>query len=138
MSAITPEGKVKKRVKEILKKHNVYYCMPLGQSFGKAGVPDIIACANGQFIGIECKAGGNKCTKLQELEQEAIRTAGGCAIVVDDTSFDAFEAWIQTVLNMQVAMQKFFMEKYWAHHAEMKEVEEKLWLKYRSNNVQGK
>lgn len=113
MSAVTPESKVKKRVKEILKKHGVYYCMPMGTVWGKAGVPDIIACANGQFVGIECKAGGNKCTKLQELEQESIRTAGGCAIVVDEKSLDEFEDWIQGVLNMQVAMQKFFMENYW-------------------------
>lgn len=120
MSTATPEGKVKKKVREILKRHGVYYCMPIGTVFGKAGVPDIIACANGQFIGIECKAGGNKCTKLQEIEQEKIRTAGGCAIVIDEKSLDEFEDWIQGVLTMQTTMQKFFMENYWSGNVQGK------------------
>lgn len=83
---MTPEGKVKMAVKKILKQHNAYFFMPLGQGFGRAGVPDIIACLNGSFLGIECKAGNNTTTPMQDIELAAIKQAGGIALVVrEDT-----------------------------------------------------
>ena len=50
---MTPESKVKQMVKEVLKEYNVYYVMPLGQQYGKSGVPDFICCMNGYFFSIE-------------------------------------------------------------------------------------
>ena len=37
------------------------------------------------FIGIECKAGKNKPTKLQEYELKKIENAGGLAFVINDS-----------------------------------------------------
>jgi Holliday junction resolvase len=51
-------------------------------------VPDIVACVNGLFFGIECKANGNKPTALQIREIEAIRRSNGVAVVVDETNWD--------------------------------------------------
>jgi Holliday junction resolvase len=51
-------------------------------------VPDIIACVNGRFLAIECKAGGNKPTALQVREIENIRSAGGVAVVVNEENWD--------------------------------------------------
>ena len=61
---MTPEGKVKAKVKAVLDKRGVYYFMPRGTAFGRAGVPDIICCINGRFLAIECKANGNKPSAL--------------------------------------------------------------------------
>ena len=52
--------------------------------FGRSGVPDIICCIDGKFLGIECKAGSNKPTALQEKEMQAIRDAGGRAVVINE------------------------------------------------------
>ena len=60
MSYNTPEGKVKRRVVEILKKHGVWYFFPANNGFGVAGIPDLIACVKGQFLGIEVKADRTK------------------------------------------------------------------------------
>lgn len=81
---MTPEGKVKAKVKAVLDKRGVYYFMPRGTAFGRAGVPDIICCINGRFLAIECKANGNKPSALQEMEIASIKKAGGMAVVVNE------------------------------------------------------
>lgn len=83
---MTPEAKVKKKVVDVIKKHKAYYFYPVTGGFGRSGVPDIIVCHRGHFIGIECKAGNNKPTALQLAEMEKIRDAGGQAFVVNEGS----------------------------------------------------
>jgi Holliday junction resolvase len=86
--AKTPEKAVKDKVTAVLKSAGVYYFFPATHGYGRSGVPDIIACVNGRFLAIECKAGGNKPTALQIREIETIRIAGGVAVVVDETNWD--------------------------------------------------
>jgi hypothetical protein len=52
-------------------------------------VPDIICCFKGYFFGIECKAGRNTTTALQESNLQKIRAAGGRAIVVNEDNIDS-------------------------------------------------
>ena len=74
---------VKAACTKILKAHKVYYFFPSANfGMGKSGVPDIICCYKGKFIAIECKAGKNKPTALQEKELAEIRSAGGIALVI--------------------------------------------------------
>ncbi len=80
----TPEGKVKDKVVKILKQYGVYYFFPVTGGFGMSGVPDIICCHNGRFIAIECKAGKNKTTALQDAHLARIRAAGGVAVVINE------------------------------------------------------
>ena len=73
---------VKDQIAKILKAHKVYYFFPATHGYGRSGVPDIICCYKGKFIAIECKAGKNKPTALQEKELAEIRSAGGIALVI--------------------------------------------------------
>ena len=96
--AATPESRVKKQVVEILKREGVYYFYPVTGGFGRSGIPDIICCLNGRFFGIECKAGTNKPTALQEAEMARIRLAGGKTLVVNETNLNDVKelvAWIK-------------------------------------------
>ena len=93
--AATPEGKVKDAVRKILDSMGVYYFMPPGVGFGRAGIPDIIGCMNGHFIAIECKAGKGKATALQERELNAIAAAGGFACLVDETGLDELKQLLE-------------------------------------------
>jgi Holliday junction resolvase len=92
---MTPEAKVKKKVKAILDELGAYHFFPLMGGFGRAGVPDIIGCYEGCFFAIECKAGSNKTTELQERELEKIRRAGGVAIVINEGNLEDVKATIQ-------------------------------------------
>lgn len=82
--AKTPEKKVKESVVAILKQFGAYYFYPVTSGYGSSGVPDIIACYKGRFIGIECKAGNNKPTDLQQTNLSKIDAAGGEALVVNE------------------------------------------------------
>ena len=82
----TPEGRVKDAVRKILKQHNIYYFMPATGGYGRSGVPDIVGCVNGRFVAIECKAGLNQPTALQEREMKNIKDAGGVAVVINEGS----------------------------------------------------
>lgn len=75
-----------------MKKYNVYFFMPRGTALGRNGIPDIICCINGCFVGIECKAGKNKATALQLYEQQQIKDNKGIAIVVNEDNIDEVEA----------------------------------------------
>ena len=82
--ALTPEKKVKNSVVRLLKEQGAYYFFPASYGMGRSGVPDIVCCHKGNFIGIECKAGKNKPTPLQDKNLKQIRDAGGLDLVVNE------------------------------------------------------
>ncbi len=86
--AATPEKLVKDKVKKLLDSLGIYHFSPPGMGLGRAGIPDLVCCYNGKFLGIECKAGKGKTTALQERELDAIRAAGGFAFVVRETNLE--------------------------------------------------
>lgn len=85
---LTPERKVKDKVKKVLKALGVYYAMPATGGYGSSGVPDFLICYRGRFIGIECKANGGKTTVLQEKNLDDIRRNGGVALVINENNVD--------------------------------------------------
>jgi len=93
--AMTPEKKVKDKVAKVLKQLGAYYFFPATGGYGRSGVPDIVGCYNGKFFGIECKAGKNTTTALQELELEKIRKAGGIALVVNENNVGDVEGLVR-------------------------------------------
>ena len=77
------ESQLVNKIKAYLKTlDNCFFWKEHGGAYGKAGIPDIIVCYKGQFVGLECKVGKNKPTVLQELTIRQIRSAGGIAEVV--------------------------------------------------------
>lgn len=90
----TPEKLVKQKVVKVLKKYHAYYFYPVTGGYGASGVPDIIVCYKGRFIGIECKADATKRgpTALQEKNLDQIGDSGGIALVIDKHNIDKVEA----------------------------------------------
>jgi Holliday junction resolvase len=81
---MTPEKKVKQKVAKQLKEMGAYFFYPATGGYGRSGVPDIVGCYDGKFFGIECKAGNNRLTALQERELVLITKAAGLAVVVNE------------------------------------------------------
>ena len=93
--AQTPEGKVKDKIKKILKAHNIYYAMPMGTGYGNSGVPDFLCCIKGKFMAIEAKAGNGQPTALQLKHMSEIEKAGGHAWLVNDVTMEMFDLWVR-------------------------------------------
>ena len=83
--------KTKKTEKQIqtaiikhLKDEGIYYTKTMRMSMN--GVPDILCCVDGTFLGIEVKGEGMKSrlTELQKLNLSKIRASGGYALCTDN------------------------------------------------------
>ena len=81
---MTPEAKVKKVVVNQLRNLGAYYFYPVTGGYGRSGVPDIVGCYQGKFFGIECKAGNNTPTPLQQINLDDIEKQNGIALVVNE------------------------------------------------------
>lgn len=88
---MTPEGRVKAKVKALLKEFNVYQHWPVQAGYGKPCL-DCHGCHKGRYFAIETKAPGKHPTPRQQITLEEIRTAGGAIFVIgtykaDDRAF---------------------------------------------------
>lgn len=93
--AATPESKVKKQVVKVLQEVGAYYFYPVTGGYGRSGVPDVVACLRGRFIGIECKAGKGQTTALQDKNLRDIENTGGISWVVNEINLPTFVAWLR-------------------------------------------
>ena len=58
---------------------DVFFWKEHGGPYGASGVPDIICCYRGRFLGLEAKLPGGRLTALQKRALEKINRAGGIA-----------------------------------------------------------
>jgi pantoate kinase len=103
---VTPEGIIKKQVKDILSEVGAWYCMPVGSGYGKSAVPDFIICYQGYFIAIETKAGSKQATAIQAREITRIQAAEGLAFVINETNIGRLKEWLLSVSILKVFIAK--------------------------------
>ena len=97
--AMTPERRVKNQVRKVLDKLGAYYVMPVTGGYGNSGAPDFLVCLHGRFVGIECKAGKNTTTPLQEKNLRQIEKSGGVALVFNDENVDVCETELSRLIT---------------------------------------
>ena len=89
------EKNFENRVKQFLKEQDAWFIKYWGgAAFTKAGVPDILACVNGHFIGIELKAPTGKASELQLHTLKQIDSSGGYAILLYPNHFEMFKNFV--------------------------------------------
>jgi Holliday junction resolvase len=76
----TPESFEKAEICRYLDSIGAWYFKPMMNGFGKAGVPDIVACYQGRFIGVEVKREGKVPTPIQERRLDEIRRRRGIGV----------------------------------------------------------
>lgn len=96
--ASTPEGKIKAKVRALLKRYaGLYVFMPVQTGFGLRTV-DYLICFRGLYLAIETKAPGKEPTKLQAVTIGEIAAAGGQVFVVDgDETLAELASWLEQV-----------------------------------------
>lgn len=90
------EQQIQSSILRYLKSKNIYAVKIITAS--KSGVPDILACLKGRFVGFEIKAPrriGNV-SELQKYNIAKIKAAGGEAYIV--TSLDEAQAIVEKLL----------------------------------------
>jgi hypothetical protein len=82
MASGTLEAPITKKIQRKLKAMGAFQYKTHGAADQRRGLPDIICCYQGYFVGLEVKRPGRRATPLQAFTLEQIRQAGGIAGVV--------------------------------------------------------
>jgi Holliday junction resolvase len=109
--AATPEALVKKRIHAALKAVGAYAVNYIGGQYANNGTPDILACLNGRFVGIEAKAGRGKPTALQIKNLRTIADAGGVALVINEKNLDYLKECLDDIRQARSNYQLFAPEE---------------------------
>ena len=92
------EKSFENKIKRYLKDKGCYRVKYHGNYFSENGTPDILACVNGYFLGIEVKAQDGHPSELQLVKVESIRKAGGFASVVYPSGWEKLKDIIDGLL----------------------------------------
>lgn len=93
------------KVKEYLDSQECWYLKYwAGGGFTKSGIPDLLVCCSGHFLGVEIKASKGKPSLLQLRTLRQIEDAGGYGILLYPEYFEVFKNLILCIkLNDQNA-----------------------------------
>jgi Holliday junction resolvase len=78
---------------------NTWFFKHWAGPYSKVGIPDILACVNSQFVGIEVKAEDGHHSALQKRNIELIRESGGLGYILYPKDFEAFKRDIRRLLE---------------------------------------
>ena len=92
------EKNFENKIKKYLKERDCYYVKYFANRMTKVGVPDILACVNGYFVGIEVKAENGVASDLQIYNIDQIKRAGGIAVIVRPSEWDQLKSLIEELL----------------------------------------
>lgn len=85
-----------------------------GAAFTKKGIPDLLVCSDGWFMGIELKAPNGKPSLLQIINLRKIREAGGYGILLYPEDFEKFKVFNQLKhKNNPWYMENIQLQKSW-------------------------
>jgi hypothetical protein len=92
---MTPEGRVKEKVKRLLKRAGAYWHMPVQNGLGAPSL-DFVGCHNGKFFAVETKAGTKQPTPRQAHTIETMQRAGAQVFVVNEVEgMPELEFWLE-------------------------------------------
>lgn len=79
------EKSVENKIKDYLFSKGVYHFKVHGSKFMPIGLPDIVCCFKGSFLGIEVKRPGakNEQSEQQKVHERNIVKSGGTYLLVD-------------------------------------------------------
>lgn len=87
------------KIKEFLKRNNIWFVKFFANGFTKSGIPDLLACIKGKFVAIEVKAEKGKPSELQLYNKKQIENSGGVAYILYPKDFEDFKKDIKKMLD---------------------------------------
>lgn len=85
------------KVKKYLKDRGAWVLKTWSNGVQRSGIPDLLVCWRGYFMGIELKAENGRPSPLQLYEIDEIGKAGGFAIVLYPSGFEEFQLMLETL-----------------------------------------
>lgn len=104
------------KVKAFLKEQGCWTLKTWSNGVQRSGVPDLLVCCNGHFVGVELKAPHGKPSELQLWNLQKIEEAGGFAWLLYPNGFDDFKNFIERLnynLNYKTTYYEYELKKGW-------------------------
>lgn len=79
------------QVKKFLKDEGCWTLKTWSNGIQRKGIPDLLVCCNGYFLGVELKNEVGKASELQLWNVQKIRESGGFAYVLYPSGFEEFK-----------------------------------------------
>lgn len=93
------EKNFENKVKKFLDEKNCWFLKYWGgAAYTKSGIPDLLVCCNGFFLGVEIKAPKGKPSPLQIHNLKQIHEAGGLAILLYPDNFTVFQNMVDCLI----------------------------------------
>lgn len=87
------------KIKKFLEEKNCWFLKYWGgAAYTKSGIPDLLVCCNGYFIGIEVKAPNGKPSALQLHNLKRIDEAGGFGVLLYPKDYEVFRNFIECLV----------------------------------------
>lgn len=91
------EKQFENKVKDWLADQGAWYIKYwAGSKFTKEGIPDILICYKGKFVGAELKGPDGRPKILQLVNLRKIREAGGIGVLLYPKNFDQFKKLLES------------------------------------------
>lgn len=103
------EKQFENKVKSFLDEQGCWYLKTWSNGIQREGIPDLLICCNGYFLGVELKAANGKPSKLQEWNIDKIRESNGLAIILYPKQFDDFKDMVNS-LNQHTLTNSFMSQ----------------------------
>lgn len=104
------EKNLENKIKDFLKKNNIYHFKTKGGIYGTIGLPDLVICINGKFVGLELKSKIGKVSLQQYKNGAKITENKGIFAVIDD--YDNFlELYNDLIKNKKVVRHTLSFEE---------------------------
>ncbi len=88
-----------KKIKDYLKSKGIWHVKFFANAYTAIGIPDILACINSKFVGLEIKTDKGKLSKLQEYQGSQIKKSGGYWFCVKPQNFEGIKIEIEKILK---------------------------------------
>ena len=87
------------KIRKYLEERDAWILKTWSNGIQRQGVPDLLVCINGKFLGIEVKADDGKPSQLQLHNISQIRKAGGIGIVLYPNKFKHFQELVTMMIT---------------------------------------
>ena len=95
------EKNLETKIKDFLKEKNIYHFKTKGGIYGTIGLPDLVICINGKFVGLELKSKIGKASLQQYKNGAKITKNKGIFAIIND--YDKFlELYNDLIKNKKV------------------------------------
>lgn len=96
------EKQFENKIKAFLKTMpNTWHFKHWAGKYSPAGIPDILACINGRFVGIEVKQEKGKASELQKRNIRLINEANGIGIILYPKDFEEFKMKVKELAGYE-------------------------------------